>query len=109
MFALVIGTVLLLTVVHTTLQAVQAASSVVLSKMTWLEPLTLLTSCVQELLVAVADLVGNLVIGYVADQDAMSTTLLAEWSVLNAVPPGTRTRDELKAKLITGDAARFLY
>lgn len=39
----------------------------------------------------------------------MSTTLLAEWSVLNAVPPGTRTRDELKAKLITGDAARFLY
>jgi len=44
----------------------------------------------------------------------MSTTLLAEWNVLNAVLPGTRTRKNefilaRKATLINGDAARFLY
>ena len=114
MFALVTGTVLLLTVVPTTLLAAQAASSVVLSRMTWLEATTVLTSCAPELLVAVEDLDGNLVIGYAADQDAMSTTLLAEWNVLNAVLPGTRTRKNefilaRKATLINGDAARFLY
>jgi len=65
MFALVTGTVLLLTVVHTTLLAALAASSVVLLRMTWLEATTV-TSCAQELLVAVEDLDGNLVIGYAA-------------------------------------------
>jgi len=50
-----------------------------------------------------------------ADQDAMSTTLLAEWNALNAVLQGTRTRNEFiiqawrGATLIIGDAARFLY
>ena len=64
MFAPATGTVLLLTVVPTTLLAAQAASSVVLSRMTWLEATTVLTSCAPELLVAVEDLDGNLVIGY---------------------------------------------
>ena len=72
MFAPATGTVLLLTVVHTTLLAAQAASSVVLSRMTWLEEaITVLTSCAPELLVAVEDLDGNLVIGYAAGDDTV--------------------------------------
>lgn len=64
MFAQVTGIVLQLTVVHITLLAVQAASSVVPSRMTLLGAITV-TSHAQEVLVAVGDLDGNLATGYV--------------------------------------------
>ncbi|MED6123484.1 hypothetical protein PIB30_049564 [Stylosanthes scabra] len=94
MCAPVTGTAVPVTVAHITLLAALAVLSVVHSRMTWLVPSTPNSRAREGLVAAAAeDLDGNLVIGYVADQDAMSTTLQAGLNVSNAVLQGTHTRN----------------
>ncbi|RVW30853.1 hypothetical protein CK203_117529 [Vitis vinifera] len=85
------GTAMQATVELTTLLAALTASSVVHSKMSLLGA-TIPTCHAPEVsgsAVAAAGLGGNPVIGYAAGLDAMSTTLLAEWNVSDAMPRGT--------------------
>ncbi|XVF26613.1 hypothetical protein REPUB_Repub14bG0033500 [Reevesia pubescens] len=90
MFDQVTGTALLETVAPTISPVVPAASNVVHSRMTLLGVLTV-TSHVPEDMGPVIDPDGNLATGYVPDQDAMSTILLAGWNVSDAAPRGTLT------------------
>ncbi|KAK8678814.1 hypothetical protein V6N13_144296 [Hibiscus sabdariffa] len=83
----VTGTVLLETVAPTILPAVLAASNVVHSRTTLPEGSTATFRVLEDsVAAAVIGPGGNPATGYVAGRDAMSTTLLAEWNVSDAVP-----------------------